>query len=839
MNTSNPLLEIIGNERRFLPCVVYRKEPDDKKLTKIPQWFDGTTFVATNWQNPDHWYIALEAIKLAATSKRIINTLSVQLSGPDHDITGIDLDECVTDGPILSERAKQIVQQLASYTTHSVSGSGLHIWIVDRTHLIPEKYAETDHVGIYRHSKHLAEKFESLGAEKAVRVITDPAEAREICRILGVKPIDEVTVAPPVKPFANTNGVTQPTTLGDKAYWAAGLLKRLSPTRCDDYSEWIYVGMCLSELGDTGLKMWDDWSKASSKYEPGACEKKWATFKPGQGLTLGSLHKAANDDDPGGAVEHKYGTGDKVDLNRAPDEATTTRDQALNLTIHPISDDQPTTEHAVKDYGHATVLASYFQRRFRWAFHMGKWREWLGVVWQDVIEEHVVLVASDLLRAKYLLQLQAARTKDTVEQATRNYTDACTYARVLAAMSFLRGWDGILTKPEEWDANAWDLNVLNGIVNLHTGNLKPHDPSAMCTKLAPILYDSAAMGGPWQQHLDRFLPNPAVQRQVQREIGLALVGATLVESLSIWYGKGANGKTTTSRSVLKALGNYAMRAAPNLLIQSDHERHPTELADLAGVRVVFSIEIDQGKQLAEALVKDLTGGDRKKARFMRQDFFEFEQTFSITLIVNHRPIISGTDTGIWRRIRIIPWTQTISASERRPQDDVVTELVADGSAMLNWMLAGLRDWQTDQQWVAPEVLAETETYRAEQDVLNAFYADCCELGLRYTTAVGDLFQTYSKWATDAGEEALSKVKFGALLRQRGMSQSREAHTRGRRWVGIRLRGTSGDKIPGNSLVSENKPSTGKSVPLCPPGDEQQWANNNSTVPAGDLWDGEL
>ncbi len=339
MNTSNPLLEIIGNERRFLPCAVYRKEPDDKKLTKIPQWFDGTTLTATNWQNPDHWLTAREAITLAYNSNRGIDTLSVQLSGPDHDITGIDLDECVTDGRIVSERAVQIVQDMDSYTTHSVSGSGLHIWVVDRTHLIPEKYAETNKVGIFRHSKNLAEKFESFGPEKPVRVITDPAEAREICRVLGVKPIDEVAVAPPVKPFANTNGVTQPTTLGDKAYWAAGLLKRLSPTRCDDYSEWIYVGMCLSELGDTGLKMWDDWSKASSKYEPGACEKKWATFKAGQGLTLGSLYKAANDDDPGGTATRTYSTGAKVDLNCAPDDSDTTTGQPLDGTMDAMPED--------------------------------------------------------------------------------------------------------------------------------------------------------------------------------------------------------------------------------------------------------------------------------------------------------------------------------------------------------------------------------------------------------------------------------------------------------------------------------------------------------------------
>lgn len=455
-----------------------------------------------------------------------------------------------------------------------------------------------------------------------------------------------------------------------------------------------------------------------------------------------------------------------------------------------------------KDYGHADRLSAHFRNRFRWATHLGAWMEWTGQVWRPVPEERVAKVASDVLRAQYAAELAAAERSD-IDRLAAALRDACTYSRIVGALAFLKGWDGVLTQPEEWDAASWVLNVSNGLLDLRTGELRAHSPDDLCTKLAPVEYDPEARGERWQSHLDRFLPDREVQRQVQRDLGLSLVAATLEESLSIWYGTGANGKTTTARALQAVLADYAKRAAPNLLVASRNERHPTELADLCGARLVFSVEVDEGKKLAEALVKDLTGGDRKKARLMRQDFFEFEQTFSIILIVNHKPIITGTDEGIWRRVRLIPWQVRIPEGERRPQDEVVAELVEDGSGILNWLLAGLRDWQRDRHWVAPEVQAATEAYRAEQDVLGEFLRECCELGPRYTVPVSELYETYAVWCAEAGEEPIGKVKFGGLLRQRGVSQRRAGHGGPRRWVGIRLQ-AYGDKLQDARVTNGDK-----------------------------------
>ena len=440
----------------------------------------------------------------------------------------------------------------------------------------------------------------------------------------------------------------------------------------------------------------------------------------------------------------------------------------------------------VKDYGHASVLAQHFTGRLRWAPHRGKWMNWDGKVWKLAEEEWVAKQAADTLRKEYAAQLGGAKDKYAVAHLLSLVKETCTYARVIAALSFLKGWDGILTRTEEWDADPWVLNCLSGIIDLHTKHLSKHDPDRLITKMTPVVFNPEAPGDGWQEHLKLFLPDEAVRRQVQRDLGVSLVGTDIVEMLPIWLGGGLNGKTTTAKVLRKILGDYVGEAAPNLLIQTKFERHPTELADLAGRRIVFSSEVGQGKRLDEEIVKRLTGGDVKKGRFMRGDFFDIEQTFTIFMIVNHRPGISGTDHAIWRRVRLIPWTVQIPEAKKLPQDEIVDSLVAEGSAVLSWLLAGLADWQQDRGWMAPEVKAVTAAYRAEQDRLGAFLQERCEEGVQFTVKVGKLHETYTLWCAEVGETSLGKTAFGKRLRERGMTSKKSGDPPAWTWFGLRL-----------------------------------------------------
>lgn len=491
-------------------------------------------------------------------------------------------------------------------------------------------------------------------------------------------------------------------------------------------------------------------------------------------LRLSSVQRALIDGDDLGDVRHLLADSDFESLLPARADATTASDP------HPSTEDE---DLVAGDMRHALVLAQRWRGRWRYATHCGRWRRWTGKFWESADDAVILKAAADTLRRAYADGLKRASSREEIERCTTLAMQSGAVSRVRNALQFLAGFENITTGAAEWDADAWTLNTTGGILDLRDGTTHPHDPDGLCTKIATATPDTGT--GAWQRHIERVLPNENVRREVQRSLGMALVGATLAERLDIWHGAdGANGKSTTARALLTVLGEYGAKAPPDLLIDKKHGEHPTRLAELQGKRVLFSTEIDQGARLAESLVKELSGGDAITARFMHRDYFSFEPSHSLFLIVNHRPVVTGTDSGIWRRIKLIPWEVSIPPEERRPQDEMIRELVDDGDAVLQWMLDGLKDWQTEPSWTAPEVQAVTDAYRNESDRLAGFLADACETGPTRTVGVADLFTTYEAWCNGAGEQPLSKRRFGDGLRERGITQTRGKHAR--HWIGIRI-----------------------------------------------------
>jgi len=442
--------------------------------------------------------------------------------------------------------------------------------------------------------------------------------------------------------------------------------------------------------------------------------------------------------------------------------------------------------HLIRDAAHAETLAGLWVGHYRWVWRWKRWLHWTGKVWTEVPDELVAHDASLALRAEYARRLAAAQGKEEVTHWASLATETCMHTRMIGGLAFLKGRANFLTDTEELDAYPWLLNVSNGTINLRTGAIQPHDAANLLTRLAPTEYDAGAIGTLWQDQLAYFLPNASVRRQVQRDLGISLVGDDVDEILPIWFGDGSNGKSTMARTLQGVLGDYTIQAVPNLLVSRRYEQHSTELTDLRGRRVVFSSEIGSAVQLDEAKVKQLTGGDPVRARRMREDSTEFAQTWTITLLCNHKPVITGTDLAIWRRIRLVPWEVSIPRSEQRAQSEVVAELLNEGPAVLRWIVEGLADWQGDPHWIAPEVQAATEAYRGEQDRLKGFLDDCCELGQYHEVAVGALYAKYETWGIDAGAEVMKKTAFGKALRCKGLSQKRNEAGDSRLWCGLRL-----------------------------------------------------
>ena len=252
------------------------------------------------------------------------------------------------------------------------------------------------------------------------------------------------------------------------------------------------------------------------------------------------------------------------------------------------------------------------------------------------------------------------------------------------------------------------------------------------------------------------------------------------------HGGGANGKSTFIAVLQAMLGDYAKQAAPELLVSRGGDHHPTELADLFGARLVASVEVDDGKRLAESLVKQMTGGDKMKARFMRQDFFEWVPTHKLFLAANHRPEIRGTDYAIWRRIHLVPFTVTIPEDERDPK--LGEKLRVELPGILNWAIAGCLDWQQNGLGVPQAVRTATEEYRQEQDVLADFLAEHCVIDPQAYAVAGILYKTYTTWCEADGANPISRTAFGRRLTERGFraEKPRIGGKQTRVWRGLGL-----------------------------------------------------
>lgn len=371
------------------------------------------------------------------------------------------------------------------------------------------------------------------------------------------------------------------------------------------------------------------------------------------------------------------------------------------------------------------------------------------------------------------------RERDELWSDVRKCESAAGVAGVLDLAAALEPFAATV---DDLDADPYLLNVANGTLDLRTLELRPHDPGDRITKVTGAAYDPDAAGPTWLAFLARVLPDADVRGFLQRYAGLGLSGAVLEHVLAIWTGTGRNGKSVLENALGHALGDYATTAEPDLFMHRDNA-HPTGEMDLLGVRWVAVSESDQGRRLAEATVKRLTGGDRIKARRMRQDFVEFTPSHTAALVTNHLPKVSGDDPALWARLRVVPFDVVIPKAEQDPHLGDKLQLEAD--AILSWAVAGWRDYQDRGLDEPPAVVAATERYQADADAIGRFITECCIVNPHMFATVADLWDRWCTWRAEDGAEEVSKKAFGEALDKRGHPVKRGAGgTRKRTGIGL-------------------------------------------------------
>ena len=270
-----------------------------------------------------------------------------------------------------------------------------------------------------------------------------------------------------------------------------------------------------------------------------------------------------------------------------------------------------------------------------------------------------------------------------------------------------------------------------------------------------------------------FLGDYELIRYVQRIVGYTAVGETTESVLLIPYGSGANGKSVFIELIHDLLGDYAKKTPIETLVDRRSGGIPNDIARLQGARMVSASETDIGGRLAEGTVKAMTGGDKLIARELYKPWFEFQPAFTPWLTTNHLPEIRGTDHGIWRRIRVIPFRATFT--EEQQDKTLGAKLRAELPGILNWLVDGVRDWMArgglDEP---PSVRAATNEYRTDLDTVGLWIDECCDTGPTQWATSKRLHQSYSEWAEGYGADQLSDKQLGARLAEKGFPGKRKS-----------------------------------------------------------------
>lgn len=473
-----------------------------------------------------------------------------------------------------------------------------------------------------------------------------------------------------------------------------------------------------------------------------------------------------------------YGTQPQQDTTITPTAAHTTTQQHDNTqtltqthTNTTTSPDIAASTLMLSEDGFSQALIAEHGASIRYCSERGRWLHWDGSRWQwqaaggGFIKE---------------LAKSVARQLPDGQQAELNHKKRCSSATGIANALTLASTDyRIAVSIDELDARPWELNTPGGIINLKTGQLQPSDPTKLHTRSTTVAPDFTANQTAWTTFLNTtFQGDTEIINWIQRLMGYACVGSVREAILPVFYGQGANGKTVLLETIQMILGDYATVAPQKFLVQG-MTQHATEIAAIAGARLVIASETNEGERFDEAKVKILTGGDSIKARFMRQDEFTFTPSHLLVMMTNHRPEVGSGGTSFWRRLREVPFTHVVPPEQRDPElREKLTEQHAP--AIMAWLAQGAALYAASGLKEPEIVKTATKTYEQSTDTVARFVDDVCLIGggEHVKIQAGKVRDAYEHWCAQEGETPVNIKAFGTAIKTRfGIGSSRDMRSR--------------------------------------------------------------
>jgi putative DNA primase/helicase len=445
--------------------------------------------------------------------------------------------------------------------------------------------------------------------------------------------------------------------------------------------------------------------------------------------------------------------------------------------------------YRLTDTGNSSRLVDLLAGKARYVHAWGKWIVYVQGRWTiDENDARMTQKAKGVARglfgllSRYDFENERKKRDEVFAWACRSESAGAIAAMVRLA----RGAPGILVEHEELDADPDVLNVRNGTVDLRTGALRSHNPADLCAKQSAVAYNPDASAPLWAACLKTWQPDSDVREYLQREAGAAVTGHH-TETLSVHHGDGANGKSRFFGAVQHLLGDYAMVPHKSLLVSARHEQHETIKADLFRARLAVASETRARDVLDHEQVKAITGGDRQRARRMREDPWFFDPSHTLVAFSNHRPRVRGRDEGIWRRLRLVPWDVTIPEGTR--DRALADKLRSEAEGILAWAVAGARRFLAHGLLPPDAVVAATDRYRSEEDLPRRFVDEMLAFAPDLWVESSRLVEELDAWARGLGVDAPDMREVATILRKHGCvgKLRRVSGDRRRTWSGVALK----------------------------------------------------
>jgi len=448
------------------------------------------------------------------------------------------------------------------------------------------------------------------------------------------------------------------------------------------------------------------------------------------------------------------------------------------------------------DIGNGQRLAYRHGKDLKYCHVWGKWLVWDGKRWETDATAEIDRRAKETVFSIYTEasseQIKKADRQKIIEHAQRSESNRALKAMLEMASSE----NGIVVRQESLDVEKYKINLRNFTLDLKDLKHYEHRRDDLITKIANVEYRLDAQCPKWIDFLNLiFDDDQDTIKYIQKLCGYCLSGDIGEQKVFFLWGAGENGKSTFLDVIMAILGDYAMSCPAETFMVKDFSGNGpnNDLARLKGARCVTAAEIEAGKKLAESLVKQLTGGDKMSARFLRQEYFEFTPEFKLLFCTNHKPDISGTDHGIWRRVKLIPFNVIVPKKLAELNRESVKNyhevlIKEESSGILNWMLQGWILWMREGLKDSESVKDATNEYRAEMDVLGRFIDECCIVEPTAKVLLKELYARYIVWYNENNgnsKYAMGDRRFNTIMREKGFS-SKASTGNQKYWFGITI-----------------------------------------------------